>query len=262
MQVDKEWDAKAYQQLSEPQFAWGLKVLERIALRGDERALDIGCGTGRLTARLAERLPRGTVLALDQSENMVAEARANLAPTFGERVSFRAQDALALSEVDAVDLVFSTATFHWILDHDRLFTVIHRALAKGGRLVAQCGAQGNLARIRALALELTAKEPFARYFPERPDHWLYAGVEETERRLRAAGFVEIEVDIEDAPTVFDGERVFRAFIERVVLRGFLSKLPTSELREAFLDAAVEDARRTEPPYWLGYRRLNIRATKG
>src|SRR5215813_9932637 len=114
----KEWDATAYHAVSDPQFRWGLEVLERVQLRGDETVLDAGCGTGRLTAKLAERLPQGTVLACDLSENMVRGAREFLAPQFGDRVQVFAADMAALNLSTVADGVFSTAAFHWGQDHD------------------------------------------------------------------------------------------------------------------------------------------------
>ncbi len=261
MEISKEWDAAAYQTLSEPQLAWGLRVLERLELRGDEAALDIGCGTGRVTAELAARLPRGRVTAVDLSEGMVAEARRTLGPTLGDRVSFRALDALALDYREQFDLVFSTATFHWVLDHDRLFSLVFRALKPGGRLVAQCGGQGNVERPFALALAMAKREPFAPYFPTDPRHWLYAGPGETAERLSAAGFTEVRTSLEEAPTRFPDAGVFRAFVERIVVRGFLAALPEGELRTRFVDEVVNDAAARAPPYTLHYRRLNLEARR-
>ena len=134
----KDWDGAAYQQLSDPQFRWGLRVLDSIELRGDECALDLGCGPGRLTAELLTRLPRGRVIAVDASPSMILTARREL-DHFGERLSFLQGDLLTLELYSLADLAFSTAVFHWVLDHERLFRVIHRALKPGGRLVAQCG---------------------------------------------------------------------------------------------------------------------------
>ena len=106
-----DWDARAYHELSEPQLAWGRRVLAGIGLRGDETVLDVGCGTGRLTAELIECLPRGRVVALDVSASMLQVAQAALASRFGRRVRFVRADAASLPLKEAADLVFSTATF-------------------------------------------------------------------------------------------------------------------------------------------------------
>src|SRR3954454_14398990 len=118
-----EWDAETYDAVSDPQFSWGMEVLERLELSGDEAAIDAGFGSGRVTAELLDRLPDGSVLAVDGSEAMVAKARERL----GDRASYLVADLAQLQLEDRVDLVFSTATFHWILDHDALFAHLRAA---------------------------------------------------------------------------------------------------------------------------------------
>ena len=149
-----EWNAEAYHKVSGPQTGWGQKVLARLTLRGDERAIDAGCGSGRLTAELLERLPEGRLVALDRSWNMLMTARANLRPVFGDRVSFAQVSLPAMPFSGWADLVFSTATFHWIKDHDALFENIFETLKPGGRLMAQCGGGANLVHARALAAQI------------------------------------------------------------------------------------------------------------
>ena len=140
----REWNAAAYEGLSSPQTRWGAEFLGRLELRGAEDAIDAGCGTGKVTGLLLERLPRGTVLAVDGSRAMVEAAAERFA---GEpRVRVEHQDLLELEVEEPVDLVFSTATFHWIKDHERLFDRLARALKPGGRLAAQCGGEGNISR--------------------------------------------------------------------------------------------------------------------
>src|SRR3712207_708774 len=102
-----EWDAASYHRLSAPQFSWGVRLLERLRLNGDETLMDAGCGTGRLTALLLERLPRGRVVAVDLSQNMLEEARSHLSPRFGGRVEFVRADLAWLPFDGAFDGVFS-----------------------------------------------------------------------------------------------------------------------------------------------------------
>ena len=117
-----EWNAVSYHRVSGPQTGWGQKVLARLTLRGDERAIDAGCGSGRLTAELMERLPGGRLIAIDRSWNMLMTARANLRPVFGNRVSLVQVALPDMPFAGWADLVFSTATFHWIKDHATLFS--------------------------------------------------------------------------------------------------------------------------------------------
>src|SRR6266852_2447907 len=153
----REWNSQEYHRLSDPQYGWGLKVLRKLQsfpLRDDIHILDAGCGTGRVTAELLDAYPQSTVTAVDASEDMVTKAHASLAP-FGARVALRHQDLLELSEERKYDVIFSTAVFHWIKDHDRLFAVLHRALKPGGLLLAQCGGGDNLLRLRTRAVTQT-----------------------------------------------------------------------------------------------------------
>ena len=147
--MPRDWDAATYQRLSAPLEAMGGDVLWRLRLDGDETVLDAGCGTGRVTAVLAERLPRGRVIAVDGSPAMVAEARKRLPDT----VEVLEQDLLELAVDEPVDAIVSTATFHWIGDHDRLFARLQKALiAHGCRFAAVVGRVegGTVGRIRVV----------------------------------------------------------------------------------------------------------------
>ena len=136
----RDWDAASYDRVSDPQLAWALEQLDRLDLQGDEVVLDAGCGSGRVTALLADRVPRGKVFAVDVAPSMVAHARSAL----GDRATVLCQDLVELDLPEPVDAAFSNATFHWVHDHERLFAGLHRALNPGGRLVAQCGGIGNI----------------------------------------------------------------------------------------------------------------------
>lgn len=258
-----DWDGATYHRVSEPQFAWGLRVLERLRLDGDETVVDAGCGSGRLTARLLERLPRGRVIAVDRSSSMLEVAERELRPRFGERVSFVETDLLDLDQHlrEQADVVFSTATFHWVLDHPRLFAVLHTVLRPGGRLHAQCGAKGNLHRAHGHAQRLAGREDLAPYFASWPNPWEYAGAETTSERLGAAGFVDVETWVEPALTVFADRSSFREFVGTVIMRPFLAPLPNQDLRDRLLDGMCDAAANDDPPWSLDYWRLNMTASR-
>lgn len=250
-----DWDAAHYHQVSDPQTSWGLKVLERLHPRDDERILDIGCGTGRLTLALQDRVPGAGVIATDRSPAMVAEA----AKTLAGRVPVVQADGVDLPFQPVFQAVFSTATFHWIHDHGRLFAGIYRVLLPGGRLVSQAGGGPNLARLYGRCA-LLAHEAFAPQFAGWRDPWYFAGVDETEARLRAAGFIDISVWLESTPTGFDEPASYRAFVRTVCLRHQLARLDEAG-RERYLDRLVELAAGDDPPLTLDYWRLNIDARK-
>lgn len=245
----REWDAETYDEISDPQFGWGMEVLERLELRGDEDALDAGCGSGRVTEQLLERLPSGSVLAVDGSEAMVAKARERL----GERASYLVADLCELEAGEPLDLVFSTATFHWILDHESLFRRLRAVLCPGGRLVAQCGGEGNVAQ-HAEAIEAVAARPeFAPHLAaEMAAMWNFAGPRETEARLRDAGFAETRCWLEPKPVTPDDPLRFTMTATMVPQ---LARLP-EELRRPFAEAVLEES---PQPLTLHYVRLNIEA---
>ena len=245
--TERDWDAATYDRVSEPMSRMGTDVLDRLDLRGDERVLDAGCGTGRVTEALAERLPDGHVVALDASPAMIAEARRRLA-RLGERVEFVVADlARPLPIGEAVDAILSTAAFHWVPDHDALFANLAAVLRPTGRLAAQCGAPGNLARFRAALPELGEASLGRVWFPTP---------EETEARLVAAGFDEIRTWVVEEPQRVEPEETLVEYLETIILREHVGRLPPAARRPFVADVV----RRLGEPV-LDYVRLNIDAVR-
>jgi trans-aconitate 2-methyltransferase len=246
-----DWDAKAYDRLAAPQEEWSREVLARLPLKGDETVLDAGCGSGRVTRLLLDRLPEGKVIGVDGSESMVEEARRSLAD-YGERVELIHSDLLALELDEPVDAVFSNAVFHWIFDHDELFRRLRSAVKAGGLLAAQCGGEGNVANWVAAVKRAAEREPFARHLADRAEPWHYATAEETEARLVRAGFADVRCWLEER--VVEPEDP-RHYVAVVGLAAHHEMLPP-ELREPFTDAVDAELPR---PLVLRYVRLNIEA---
>ena len=244
----RDWDARTYDRVAGPMTRWGLDVLERLPLAGGERVMDAGCGTGRITEQLAERLPSGHVIALDGSPAMIEEARGRLA-RFGDRVDYVVADlGEPLPIEEPVDAVLSTATFHWVPDHDALFRNLAAVIRAGGRLVAQCGGYGNIGRVKRAAASVG-------------DGWLgpahYETAEDTERRLATAGFVEIRCWLTEEPTRFERGEPFEAYLRTVALGPQVERLPEGQ-RDAYVHAV---ATAIGDPI-VDYVRLNITARRG
>ncbi len=243
----RDWDARTYDRVADPMPHWGTTVLDRLVLAGDERVLDAGCGSGRVTELLAERLPRGRVIALDGSPSMVDAARHRLG-RFGDRIEYVVADLGAPLLVEgSVDAVLSTATFHWVPDHGALFAHLAAVIRPGGWLVAQCGGVGNIASIQRVLATIG-------------DGWLgavhFETVLATTRRLDAAGFVDIECWLTDEPTRFDSGEPFATYLRSVVLGGHLERLPAAD-HDAFIDSVVAGLGESV----IDYVRLNIVARR-
>jgi trans-aconitate 2-methyltransferase len=247
--MTRAWDAAAYDRVSAPQVEWAERVLERLPLRGDETVLDAGCGSGRVTRLLLDRLPHGHVVAVDFSQAMVDHAREALDP---ERATVFRADLAELELEEPVDAVFSNAVFHWIQDHDALFEHLYAALRPGGRLVAQCGGKGNVESFHAAAREIGAREPYASHLAGWKGPWMFAGAEETAERLAGAGFAEIRTWLEPYPVTPPDPA---GFLRTVCLGPHLEQLP-EDLRAGFVEAVCQRCGGE-----LDYVRLNIDAKK-
>jgi trans-aconitate 2-methyltransferase len=227
----REWDAGTYDRIADPMHRWGVAVLERLPLGGDERVLDAGCGSGRVTEALLERLPGGSVVALDASAAMLEEARRRLA-RFGDRVTFVQADLGRPLPIEGpVDAVLSTATFHWLPDHDSLFANLAAILRPNGRLVAQCGGTGNVAGIERILRDM--------------------GID-----AGRAGFRDPEVWLADEPTRLEPGAPLETFLGSICLRDLVARLAERD-RAPF----VREVARRMPEPVLDYVRLSIIATR-
>ncbi len=259
-----EWNAAVYHQAANPHVNWGAGVVSAAALQGHERVADLGCGTGRVTEQLLEQLPLGHVIAIDRSANMIDQARANLEPRFPGRVSFLQRDLLELGPDDIdgpVDVVFSTATFHWIRDHQTLFANIFAILKPGGRLIAQCGGGENLKMHVERAEALMASQQFHQWF----DNWdapnFSVDQQATEQNLQEAGFSAIETLVTEAPVVLADAGEFNTFLTTIVFREHLEQIPDAAAREEFIAELTRMAAADEPAFLLDYWRLNMRGVR-
>ena len=241
--MSRDWDAGSYDRLPIPMTGWGAAVLDRLPLAGGETVLDAGCGTGRVTAALRARLPRGNVVALDGSTAMIDAARERLGT---ERVTYLVHDLREPIRIEPVDAVLSTATFHWITDHERLFANLAAVMRPGAPLVAQCGGAGNLASVVAAAGALGHDLLAAKR---------YAGPEETATILAAAGFTDVRCWLQDEPTPLPADAL-EEYLATVVLGGEIADLP-AEAGTAF----VHDVASSLDAPVLDYVRLNIDARR-
>lgn len=224
-------------------------MLDRLILRGDETVLDAGCGSGRVTQALVQRLPRGHVIGIDGSAGMIAAAAQRLGDSAELIVGDLAELDLGGRQVDAV---FSNAVFHWLSDHEVLFGQLHAVLRPAGRLVAQCGGEGNTPELLTAALAVGSREPFALYL-DSWSPWNFAGPAVTADRLRAAGFTDVRTGLVQRPAPYED---LREWLQVNALSAHLLRLP-EDLRERYVDE-VHTALGPKPT--ITYIRLDMDAT--
>lgn len=256
-----DWDAQRYHRVAQPHAAWGANVLDRLVLRGDEVVLDAGCGSGKVTSQLLQRLTRGSVVALDLSPAMLAEARLTL-EVFAPRVRFVQANLLEVDQVvepSSVDAIFSTATFHWIEDHARLFRGLRHVSRPGARLVAQYGGGDNLAEFMRAADSVAAEPAYAAHLSGKALWRFYFSPDQDRAHLEAAGFAAIEAWLEPSPQTFGDADQLADFGRAVVLRNHLAALPPP-LQDPFVAEVVEAIKARLGGYVLDYVRLNVDAT--
>jgi trans-aconitate 2-methyltransferase len=246
--MSRDWDAATYDRVSSPLVKLATAVLDRLDLQGGETVLDAGCGSGNVTRMLLERLPHGHVIAVDGALSMVEHARSAL----DGRATVLQGDLTELVLEEPVDAVFSSAVFHWIADHDRLFERLFAALRPGGRLVAQCGGQGNIERFHEAARAVGATAPYAEYLAGWAGPWHFAGPVETAARLERAGFSDVETWLEPHPISPEDPE---DYLRTICLGYHLEQLP-EDLRDDYVRAVLERSGGE-----LDYVRLNIVASR-
>lgn len=203
-----EWDAAAYDRVAAPMTERGLELVDTLDLDGDETVMDAGCGTGQVTARLLERLPKGRVVALDGSQAMLDSAAERLA--HDPRVLFVKADLARPIGLDfLVDAIVSTSTFHWVVDHRALFSHLAGVLEPGGTLTAEYGGFGNLERIYRHVRDLGLREEGKHY----------ARVEEELEALELAGFAEARAELVPRPAEIPLGQL-REFLGNVTLKEY------------------------------------------
>jgi trans-aconitate 2-methyltransferase len=247
--VAREWDAATYDRVATPQERWGIPVVERLRADDVESVLDTGCGSGRVTQMVLDHLPAARVVAVDGSQRMLDEAARRLGPAVeAGRVAFVHADlSQPLMLDDPVDAVVSTATFHWIADHDALFANLALVMRPGAQLVAQCGGAGNISSVvAALGRVGEAWSP-----------WNFSTPEDARRRLEQADFVDVDVWLQDEPTEFAPGPELEEFLTTVVLGEHLARRPEPQ-RQPFVHAVATAL----PSPTIDYVRLNLLATRG
>ena len=153
-----KWNAKAYKESSHHQFQWGLELLDKLALKGNESVLDIGCGDGKLTIEIAKRVPDGYVVGIDNSEEMINFARNTFPKDKYPNVDWQIMNATEIDFDNEFDAAYSNAVLHWIKDHVAILRGVKRSLKPGGRILFQMAGKGNAVNAAQVLIDVISKK--------------------------------------------------------------------------------------------------------
>ncbi|HET7642722.1 MAG TPA: methyltransferase domain-containing protein [Nitrososphaeraceae archaeon] len=261
------WDASTYHRISDAQESWGHETIEYRKWKGNETVLDAGCGSGRLTKILSIKVPHGKVIAVDSDLSMIRLAKENLVKF--SNIEFTHMDISEIKLEEKVDVVFSNAVLHWILNHKKVFERFCQTLNCDGQLLIQCGGYGNLAKTLSILNKVSKSKEFYNYFCNNKGEniwnqtWYFAKNEDTEKILKEIGFRNIQVFIKNKEQKFRNKEEYFLFIKTIVLIPYLKYLPNDMLKDKFAKSVVEEIETNakELQWKLDFVRLNINAIK-
>lgn len=236
------WNAEDYAESSKAQAGWAVELMNRIPLDGHEHLLDLGCGDGRITALLADRVHQGSVVGLDQSPEMVAlaqEAYANRSP----HLTFIERDVADLDFHNEFDLIFSNACLHWAPDHQPVMDGIARALRPGGRAMLSMGGRGNAQPVRDTLSEVISRPNWSEYFQDFTFPYSFLGPNDYAPMLQNAGLSADRIELVDKDMVHTPDDFEGWF--RTTWIPYIQRVPEPN-RPQFIAEAMEQYRTVNP----------------
>ncbi len=243
---------------------WALELVSKINLQGDERLLDIGCGDGKVTARIAESLSRGSVTGIDSSPEMIDYAKKSFPETEYPNISFQVMDAADLKFSGEFDYVFSNATLHWVKDQHAVMKGVAKSLKTGGKLFIQMGAKGNASAMFEVMNELIRRDKWKPFFENTNTLYNFFLPDEYRVFIKNAGLSPIRIEVVPKEMVHQGTDGIKNWLRSVWLP-YTQRVPDNE-REEFINLLTENFEKENPPdingiFHIDMLRLEVEAEK-
>ena len=256
-----DWNAAVYDRIGTPMRGWAQQVIDDLELRGDETVLDAGCGSGSVTLDLLRKLLAGKVYAVDSSPDMTANLDKELAERGISNVVALTASLTDFTLPEQVDIVFSNAVFHWVPDDDGLFGALARATKPGGRLRAQCGGAGNIARLREATHAVEKRPLYSEHLSGDSEFRKYRSIAEARAAMERNGWRDVRANLFGAPVTFEDEDAAVLYLRTIILQHQVAALP-EDLSGRFLrDVVAETVERSGAPFSADYVRLDLWATR-
>lgn len=227
-----EWNADEYSKYSSGQEKWAKELLAKLKLRGDESVLDLGCGDGKITVEIANIVKDGSVIGVDNSEEMIKLAAQRYPADRYPNLSFEVMDAKEIRYEERFDVVFSNAALHWVDDHRKMLGGINRSLKPGGRFLIQTGGTGNAAAGFETIELMSAIDEWIPYLKDAKSPYNFFSDKDYEKLVPEAGFKPVRIELLKKDMVHEGIEAFKGFI-RTTWLPYTQRIP-EEKRERFI----------------------------
>lgn len=243
-----QWNVGLYEQKHSYVWEYGAQILEMLSPQATERILDLGCGTGQLTAEIARS--GAEVVGLDRAESAIAKAQANY-----PELEFRVGNGADFSFQQPFDAVFSNAALHWIHPREAAVKCIWQALKSGGRFVAEFGGQGNVGQIVEALNNVLVKQGCDRYNP-----WYFPSIGEYSTLLEQQGFTVINMSLLDRPTKLEGETGLANWLA-MFAGDYLSAMDNSSQQEIInqVESQLRPSLYRQGDWIADYKRIRVMA---
>ncbi len=230
------WNAQDYEKNSQAQQKWGQEVIAKLNLKGTEDILDLGCGDGKITVEIAQLVPNGSVIGVDNSSQMIALATEKYPQNEYLNLLFQVMDASALSFENCFDVAFSNAVLHWVKNHKPVVEGLYKSLKVGGKILLRMGGKGDAEGIISIMNEVRALDKWEHHFTEFEFPFTFMGVEDYQVLLKEAGFSIIRVELLPKDMTHDGKSGLAGWI-RTTWLPYTQRIP-KEQQEEFIEEVV------------------------
>lgn len=255
-----DFDGEKYKKASKHQKEWGNSLISELSLNGNEEILDLGCGDGVLTERLAQLVPKGSVLGIDASTGMIAAAQNRVKPN----LMFMKMDINMIHFRNKFDIILSNAALHWIKDHKRLLKNAFIALKDGGIILWDFAGDGNCSNFFCVIREKIQSDKYKKYFNNFEWPWYMPTPNDYRQIVAASGFSKYDIVEVNRDRFFSCADEMIKWIDQPSIVPFISNIPgemKAEFRDDVIKAMLERTLQPDGTCFETFRRIHIKANK-
>jgi len=256
------WDAKKYSTNSCAQGEAATNLLESLHLQGDEHLLDVGCGDGKITASISQKLPRGQVLGIDASPQMINFAKNAFPPALYHNLEFSKKEAESIDYQNRFDIVFSSFALQWVSDCGNFFKRANKSLKKEGLLAITVPLNISVSLESAITI-LLSKPEWKRFFTKFSPGWFFRNPLKYKDEISKSDFKLSHFKSVEQSIIFSSRESFENYV--IQWFTYLQPLPQN-LKKQFFKKCIDKYLEKNPPQDTGtvrfvFSRLDIIAHK-